>query len=253
MIVRDMMNTRLITVASDDPLCHASNLLRQYQFHHLPVVRTKYHVETQQGYRVRHAVLLFEGLITSQDIELAMAHAHAEISSELLHLPWQERHVAEVMDADPLCVSPTASVGAAARLLVERGLSCLPVIEYSGGQERNQALLVGLLTRSDLLLALARGLGAFEPGMPLDIQLLDGSTTPLITALQEAAELHIRVRSIMVAPSTDGIPQRATLYLGTIYPMPFLLRLQEAGIKYTYANPLEVEETSLASQVNAPM
>ena len=39
MIVREVMTTRLITVAPDDTLSHAANLLRQHQFHHLPVVR----------------------------------------------------------------------------------------------------------------------------------------------------------------------------------------------------------------------
>jgi acetoin utilization protein AcuB len=252
MIVRDVMTTQLVTVAPDDSLCHASSLLRQHQFHHLPVVRAKYRFETQQGYRVQRATLLFEGVITSQDVELAIEHAHAESSSELLHRPWQERHVAEMMDADPLYVSPTTSVGAAARLLVQRGLSCLPVVEYSGEQQEAQVVLVGLLTRSDLLLALARAQGAFEPGMPLDIQLPDGSTEPLTTALYLAAELHVRVRSIIVAPSADGIPQRATLYLGTIYPMPLLSRLQKAGIQYMYAHPLEAEDPPGVTQVGVP-
>ncbi len=40
MIVRDIMTTKLVTVAPDDTLAHAANVLRQYQFHHLPVVRT---------------------------------------------------------------------------------------------------------------------------------------------------------------------------------------------------------------------
>ncbi len=180
-MVRDMMTTELITIASDDLLCHASDLLRQHRIHHLPVVRTNYRAETQQGYHVQRPHVLFEGLITLQDIKLALEHAHAESSSELLHHPWQEQRVAEVMDTDPLCVSPTTAVGAAAQLLVERGRSCLLVTEESGEQEETQATLVGLLTRSDLLLALAHVLDAFEPGMPLDMQWLDGNTTPLIS------------------------------------------------------------------------
>jgi len=39
MIVRDIMSTNMITVVADDTLSHAANMLRQYQIHHLPVVR----------------------------------------------------------------------------------------------------------------------------------------------------------------------------------------------------------------------
>jgi CBS domain-containing protein len=34
MIVHDIMTTKLITVAPDDTLAHAANLLRQYRFHY---------------------------------------------------------------------------------------------------------------------------------------------------------------------------------------------------------------------------
>ena len=39
MIVRDIMTTHLVTVTPGDTLAHAATLLRQHQFHHLPVVR----------------------------------------------------------------------------------------------------------------------------------------------------------------------------------------------------------------------
>ena len=38
MIVREVMTTKLITVAPDESLSHTAILFRQYQFHHLPVV-----------------------------------------------------------------------------------------------------------------------------------------------------------------------------------------------------------------------
>jgi acetoin utilization protein AcuB len=249
MIVRDIMTTRLITVAPEDTLGHVCNLFRRYQFHHLPVVQTRVVADrSHHDDHVRRTIRLFEGVLTTQDIELAMAHAQHNSSSQLMQHPWQEQRVAEVMNPSPLCVSPTTSVGAAARLLVERGLSGLPVIEYSEEKEQALTLLVGLLTRSDLLLTLAHTYGAFEPGMPLDIVLPDGDMAPLTTVLRLAAELHVRVRSVVVAPSPDGIPPRATLSLGTIYPMPLLSRLQEAGITYQSAHPLEEEQKSPTQQ-----
>jgi len=73
MIVRELMITRLITVAPNDTLSHATNLLRRYQFHHLPVVRAAHAPEAEKGgYHALNAPLLLEGLLTSYDVDLAV-------------------------------------------------------------------------------------------------------------------------------------------------------------------------------------
>ena len=244
MIVSEVMTTKLVTVAPDDTLSHAANLLRQYQFHHLPVVKVSKTVESFEPNSSSHRTLFLEGLLTSQDIELA-ASSDKWSSSDLLHQPWQERRVIEVMHRASIRVSPNTSVAAAAQILVERGLNCLPVVEYErigqtsdeqGSEEETQAVLVGLLTRSDLLMALARSLGAFEPGMQLIIPLPIGDLTPLARTLLLAEELHIHIRSVIAAPLQTNIPLEATLRLGTIHPAPLLARLQEEHIQYKFAD-----------------
>jgi acetoin utilization protein AcuB len=237
MIVSDVMTTKLITIVPDDTLSHAANLLRQYQFHHLPVVRTAPTFGSMYTSQSKHLEL--EGLLSSQDIDMAAAVGTS--SSDILHQPWGERRVLEVMHRATIRVTPTTSVAAAAQILVERGLNCLPVVEYerseqSSGEREDEALtrplLVGLLTRSDLLMALARSLGAFEPGMQLSISLPMGDVTPLAKTLALAAELHIQVRSVLAAPLEGKIPLTATVRLGTIHPAPLLVRLQEEHIDY---------------------
>jgi acetoin utilization protein AcuB len=249
MIVSEVMTTKLVTVAPDDTLSHAANLLRQYQFHHLPVVNDSSAVETFEPGRSSRRTLLLEGLLTSQDIELA-ASSGTLSSSDTLHQPWQERRVIEIMHRASIRVSPNTGVAAAAQILVERGLNCLPVVEYErigqtteeqGNEEETQAVLVGLLTRSDLLMALARSLGAFEPGMQLILPLPLGDLTPLARTLLLAAELHIPVRSVIAAPLQIDIPLEATVRLGTINPTPLLARLQEEHIQYSFAE-LQREE-----------
>lgn len=230
MIVSEVMTTKLITVTPDDTLSHAANLLRQYQFHHLPVITSTGSSEPE-----------FQGLLTSQDIDLVAASGSAN-SSDILHRPWRERFVAEVMHRSIIRVTPDTSVAAAAQILVDRGLNGLPVVEYEqSGQDDEgaaRAVLVGLLTRSDLLLALARSLGAFEPGMELSVEMLPGDLTPLAETLLLAAQLHIQIRSVMAAPQKSGLPHIATVRLGTINPAPLLVRLQEANIRYTFTDPL---------------
>jgi acetoin utilization protein AcuB len=164
------MKTHLITVEADDTLSHAANLLRQYQFHHLPVVRrVKVAEPAHAEYQRSRTQLLFEGLLGSQDIDLAVALSDQQSSNDGSQRSWQEQRVAQFMHPTILSVTPTTSVGSAAQLLVERGMSYLPVVDY--GQEDSSGLpvLVGLVTRSDMLLTLARATGTFEPGMQLEI------------------------------------------------------------------------------------
>ncbi|GAC1346637.1 MAG: acetoin utilization AcuB family protein [Ktedonobacteraceae bacterium] len=241
MIVREIMTTNMITIAPDDTLGYAANLLRQYQFHHLPVVRrTKAPGAGVAGQAAVKLLVLFEGLITSQDIELAVALGRQRSSGDLLQRSWQEQFIGEVMHRPDVKLSPTTSVASAAKILVERGMNCLPVVEYEqteSGKE-TRTVLVGLLTRSDLLMAFARSMGIFEPGMQLVITLPGNDLTPLAQTLLLAHEMHIKVLSVLVTPQENDTSRAATLRLGTINPSPMLLRLQAANISYRFADPL---------------
>jgi acetoin utilization protein AcuB len=243
MIVSEVMTTDLVTVTPDDSLSHAANLLRQHQFHHLPVVKAVQGLKLiGQQYTTDSSWPVLEGLITSNDIEL-VATLGTENSITKDQHPWEERRVAEVMNRSIMRVTPTTSVAAAAQMLVELGLNCLPVVEYEeaistepGAKHEERTLLVGLLTRSDLLIELARTLGAFEPGMNLLIPLHAGNPTSLAKLLLLAAELHIKIESIVVAPPKKGVPHAATVRIGTINPAPLLVHLQQAGIPYSFAD-----------------
>jgi len=243
MIASEIMTTKMVTVNPDDTLVHAANLFRQYQFHHLPVVR---HISVPGAkktvYGTSPTVLELQGLLTSQDIELIVAESKHGSSGDLLRHPWQERHVSEMMHHASLRVTANTSVAAAAQIMVERGINSLPVVEYEQVGEETQTILVGLLTRSDLLIALARSLGAYEPGMQVIIPLPLGEVTPLAQTLLLASEVHVQVRSILAAPLEGGVPRSATLRLGTINPAPLLVRLKEANIAYSFVDALTEDD-----------
>ncbi len=240
MIVSEVMTTKLVTVTPDDSLSHAANLLRQYQFHHLPVVKARQEMKIPGQQRFSQPSWpILEGLVTSYDIDLASTIGTENSHTNDQH-PWEERRVAEVMNRSIMRVTPTTSVAAAAQMLVELGLNCLPVVEYEesfntepGAKHEERTFLVGLLTRSDLLMELARTLGAYEPGMNIHIPLHTGNPTPLAKMLLLAAELHIKIESIIVAPPKKEVPYAATVRIGTINPAPLLVRLQQAGISYS--------------------
>ena len=240
MIVREVMTTALVVVTPDDLLSHAASLLRQHQFHHLPVVKTSSTMRSWSTNQPAHnSKLILEGLLTSQDIDIAIA-IDAQSSGDVPYQPWQERRVGEVMHPASITVTPTTSVAAAVQILVERGINCVPVVSYEESDKKEQdpqqgarPLLVGLVTRSDMLMALARTLGAFEPGMQLRIALPEGDMTPLTNLLLLSAELHIKVHSVLAGPLEGSFPHSATVRLGTINPIPLLLRLQTANISYS--------------------
>lgn len=232
MIVSEVMATKLVTVTPNDTLSHAANLLRQHQFHHLPVVQTS---GLQQ--RKQNILPVLEGLITSQDIDVAAASEKSR-SNDGLQQPWQERRVSEVMHRATIRVTPNTNVAAAAQILVERGLNYLPVVEYEQTELETRPVLVGLLTRSDLLIALARILGALEPGMQLVVLLPTGNLAPLTQTLLLTEELHIPVLSVLAAPKEGSTPRVATVRLGTINPAPLLVRMQKANIEYTFADTI---------------
>ncbi len=229
MIVRDIMQTKLVTVESDDTLSHAAGLLRQYRFHHLPIVHS---IQTshapQEPYTYQPPMLIFKGLLTSQDIDMAVALAQQEEASNPLAHSWQGRRVAEIMQSSSISLTPRTSVAVAAQLLVERGIHCLPVLEPGQADASARDILVGLVTRSDILLTFARSLGALEPGTQVTIQLPNGCMAPLAKALLAADTLHIGVCSVLVGPQE----QHASLRLRTINPAPLFMHLEQDGVEY---------------------
>lgn len=241
MIVRDMMQTKLISVESDDTLTHAARLLRQYQFHHLPVVQSRRPSATpQERYKPVQPVLIFQGLLSSRDIDMAVALAQQEQASDPSARPWQERRVAEIMHTPPVSLTPRTPVAMAAQLLVERGVNCLPVIEPGPLESEVGDILVGLVTRSDILLAVVRALGGFEPGTQVTIQLPNGHMAPLAKALLAADELHMGVSSVLAAPLEQNTPHHVSLRLRTINPAPFFTHLEREGVSYTIGDtPME--------------
>src|SRR5437588_10113368 len=110
MIVREIMTTKMITVTADDTLSHAANLLRQFQIHHLPVVRHIHAPETEKIEEdIPQTLLILEGLLTSLDIDLVVALDTQRSSADLLHRPWYRYRVADVMPRAPIRLPPPPS------------------------------------------------------------------------------------------------------------------------------------------------
>jgi len=134
--VRDVMTSDVISVAPDAPLKDVVALLITRRVGGLPVV--------QDGRVI--------GVVSETDVLAKEAASSEEPPSGLLSLP-SRRHrfearrdaetAAEAMTSPALTIGPDAAVAEAARLMVDRHINRLPVVEGDR--------LVGIVSRADLL------------------------------------------------------------------------------------------------------
>jgi CBS domain-containing membrane protein len=133
--VRDLMTTDPTTLKRNDKLTLADDIMRLGRVRHLPVL-------DDDGQ-------LLVGIVSQRDLfrdALAQAlgygrHAQRKILDTL--------SVKDVMATDVVTIKPEAPLVEAAKLLTERKIGCLPVVE--------NGRLVGILTEGDFVALIARG------------------------------------------------------------------------------------------------
>jgi CBS domain-containing protein len=132
--VRDVMTADPTTLKRNDKLTLADDIMRLGRVRHLPVV-------DDDGQTLA-------GIVTQRDLfrdALAQAlgygkHAQRKILDTLA--------VKDVMNTDVVTTGPETSLIEAARILTERKIGCLPVVE--------NGRLVGILTEGDFVALVAR-------------------------------------------------------------------------------------------------
>ncbi|MCZ6551744.1 MAG: CBS domain-containing protein [candidate division NC10 bacterium] len=130
MQVVERMKTKLVVASPTDSVAAAWRLLRQHQIRHLPVV--------EEGKLV--------GIVTDRDIRLVFPSALTSGSREQdPHDALEKVAVREIMTGQVVTVAPEAPIANVARLLLERRIGGLPVVQGSR--------LVGIITKTDILAA----------------------------------------------------------------------------------------------------
>jgi len=132
--VRDVMSSDPTTLKRNDKLTLADDIMLLGRIRHLPVV-------DDDGQTL-------VGIVSQRDLfrdELAQAlgygrHAQRKILDTL--------SVKDVMTSEVITAGPDISLVEAARLLAERKIGCLPVVEHGR--------LVGILTEGDFVALIAR-------------------------------------------------------------------------------------------------
>lgn len=125
------MNADVATVGRNDELTIADDVMKMRRVRHLPVV--------EEGRLV--------GILTQRDL------FHAALSTALNFGEKAQKEflktvvVKEVMTDEVVTIDPSADVKEAARLIIERKIGCLPVVE--------KGKLVGIISETDLLRVIA--------------------------------------------------------------------------------------------------
>lgn len=132
--VRDLMTADPTTLKRNDKLTLAEDIMRLGRVRHLPVL-------DDDGKTL-------VGIVTQRDLfrdALAQALGYGKDAQRKL---LDSLAVKDVMTSEVITVRPDASLVYAARVLTERKIGCLPVVE--------DGRLVGILTEGDFVALVAR-------------------------------------------------------------------------------------------------
>ena len=124
--VRDWMTRNPITATPEMTLPDAHKLMKDYRIRRLPIMK--------DGQLV--------GIVTRGDVRGAEPSEATSLSIFELNYLIGKLTLERIMTKNPLTVFPETTIGEAARLMLERKISGLPVVE---GHR-----LVGIITESDI-------------------------------------------------------------------------------------------------------
>jgi CBS domain-containing protein len=125
-LVKDWMTSNPASATPDLTLPEAHQLMKERRIRRLPIVE--------------HGKLV--GIVTRGDLRGAQPSEATSLSIFELHYLVGRITLNELMTRNPLTVTPTTTIGEAARLMLQSKIAGLPVVE---GDK-----LVGIITESDI-------------------------------------------------------------------------------------------------------
>jgi acetoin utilization protein AcuB len=204
MLVQDIMQRGLVIVSPDTKLAEVTRLLQRRGIRHLPVL--------EQGRLV--------GIISDRDLKAAMLSATMGQGGAGTVAALDRLTAGDVMQRAVVTIAPMFPVEEAARLMVTRKISALPVTEA----ER----LVGIVTETDVLELFVRAMGVTEPSSRLDVALND-EPHALTRATQAVEAAGIAISSVMTLRSSATALREAVIRVTTINPGPAIKALEAQG------------------------
>jgi acetoin utilization protein AcuB len=203
MLVRDVMQSNVVTAAPETLLSEVARLMSQYRIRHLPVVA---------GARLL-------GLISDRDLKASAASLGVGREGNELEAPHPQLTAADLLRPTLFMVGSLTPVEDAAKLLAEHRIGSLPVVD--------NGCFVGIVTDTDLLACFARVVGGSEPSTRIEI-VLPSQRSTLAGVVQIIENLGFNLWSVIVLSGGDR-PAQAIIRIGTLDAAPAIGALRAAG------------------------
>jgi acetoin utilization protein AcuB len=204
MLVRDVMQTKVITASPETTLPDALKLVTQRRVRHLPVV-------DDGGDLI--------GILSDRDLKRAMASPATSLEAHELLFLLDRLRVEEIMTRTVVTIGPTSPVEEAARLMLQDKIGALPVLD--------EGKLVGIVTETDVLGLFVEALGAGEPSSRLEI-LLSADLAALGDIVVTIETAGAAISSLVVLKNRKGGPE-AIVRVATPDPADAVEALEARG------------------------
>jgi acetoin utilization protein AcuB len=170
-----------VTVTAATPIAEASRLMKGHGIRHLPVL---------EGDRL-------VGIVSDRDLKEYSPSKATTLEIHELHHLLSRATVAEAMTRDPVQVAPGDTIEKAARLMHDRKVGCLPVVDEDGR-------VVGILSQEDVFEALLVVTGARSDTVRLQMTISDEPGS--IKLVADVVRAHgLKLRSILT--TYQGVPE----------------------------------------------
>jgi acetoin utilization protein AcuB len=181
MLVKNWMNTAVVTVGEDDSMQEAMKRMKQHNIRMLPVLRGKKLV----------------GVVTDRDLKRASASDATTLDVHELLFLVSKIKVKSIMSKNPITVAPDLTVEETAEVLMNNRISGVPVLDEMGA-------VVGTITQTDLFRVLISLTGVGTRGIQIAFQIEDrpGSIKELADIIRQYGG-----RMVSILTSYDKVPE----------------------------------------------
>ena len=215
MFVSNSMTRKVITVAPDDGIFKAQELMAENKIRHLPVI--------EAGNRLI-------GIVTDRDIRSALPYKFFKTPpSEEEKKNFAELKIKDIMTKEPITISPAFTIQDALLVIQDARVGALPVVKEDG-------TLAGIISVRDLLRAFINVLGIGQPGTLLCI-LMEEKIGQLKKIVDAITEENISFGSVLVARYWEKDKRAVFPYLLTLNVAHIKDKLQRLG--FTLLDPME--------------
>ncbi|HEX2953635.1 MAG TPA: CBS and ACT domain-containing protein [Bacillota bacterium] len=206
MFVKNRMTVNPVTVEENIPVLEATELMRKYQVHRLPVMH---------GDRL-------VGIVTERDLLKVSPSSATTLSVYELNYLLSKLKVSEAMAKNPITVTPDTTLEEAALIMRDREIGGLPVVE--------DGKLLGIITETDVFDAFLDLMGLRKTGTRLTIDFEDR-----IGVIAEITEVikQFGVNIISMAFHANGAAE-VVLRLDLKEPDALVKALQDKGYKIVH-------------------